>query len=245
MAGPKGEDVRPDPRGLRRLGRQRAGAALPRPDQALPAGGAPPSRKDSPEPAPPLLWFPPPSPPPMTMAQAEQRIRARYLIETPLEPAAVAEVMAGEQSCGTFTRVEGETDDLRGAGARRRRGHRRAGDRAAAPSLPNALARAQGPPRTVAARAGRRSPSPSATSAPTCRRWRPRSPATSSTSARSRGCGSNRCHGSRPPAAQLRAAAPGHGRHPPRSPAWRNGAMVGAIIKPQCRPERPQRPPSW
>ncbi|WP_241119715.1 ribulose-bisphosphate carboxylase large subunit family protein, partial [Achromobacter xylosoxidans] len=36
-----------------------------------------------------------------------------YLIETPLDPARVAEVMAGEQSCGTFTRVEGETDELR------------------------------------------------------------------------------------------------------------------------------------
>jgi len=38
---------------------------------------------------------------------------ASYLIETPLAPEAVAEVMAGEQSCGTFTRVAGETDDLR------------------------------------------------------------------------------------------------------------------------------------
>ncbi|MFY1868878.1 ribulose-bisphosphate carboxylase large subunit family protein [Achromobacter xylosoxidans] len=42
-----------------------------------------------------------------------QVIRATYLIETPLNPARVAEVMAGEQSCGTFTRVEGETDELR------------------------------------------------------------------------------------------------------------------------------------
>ncbi|WP_368932831.1 ribulose-bisphosphate carboxylase large subunit family protein [Achromobacter xylosoxidans] len=42
-----------------------------------------------------------------------QVIRATYLIETPLDPARVAEVMAGEQSCGTFTRVEGETDELR------------------------------------------------------------------------------------------------------------------------------------
>ncbi|CAO3438547.1 ribulose-bisphosphate carboxylase large subunit family protein [Azospirillum doebereinerae] len=40
-------------------------------------------------------------------------IEASYLIETPLDPAKVAEVMAGEQSCGTFTRVHGETDDLR------------------------------------------------------------------------------------------------------------------------------------
>lgn len=41
------------------------------------------------------------------------RIIARYRIETahPLEFA--AEVMAGEQSCGTFVRVPGETDELR------------------------------------------------------------------------------------------------------------------------------------
>ncbi|MFL9926387.1 ribulose-bisphosphate carboxylase large subunit family protein [Herbaspirillum lusitanum] len=43
----------------------------------------------------------------------EQRFSADYLIETPLEPAHVAEVMAGEQSCGTFVRVAGETDQLR------------------------------------------------------------------------------------------------------------------------------------
>lgn len=38
---------------------------------------------------------------------------ARYLIETPLPPEQVAEVIAGEQSCGTFTRVAGETEELR------------------------------------------------------------------------------------------------------------------------------------
>jgi ribulose-bisphosphate carboxylase large chain len=42
-----------------------------------------------------------------------ERFTATYLIETPLEPAHVAEVLAGEQSCGTFARVEGETDALR------------------------------------------------------------------------------------------------------------------------------------
>lgn len=41
------------------------------------------------------------------------RFEATYLIETPLDPAKVAEVMAGEQSSGTFTRVAGETDELR------------------------------------------------------------------------------------------------------------------------------------
>ena len=42
-----------------------------------------------------------------------ERLRARYWIETafPLEDA--AEIMAGEQSTGTFTRVYGETDELR------------------------------------------------------------------------------------------------------------------------------------
>jgi ribulose-bisphosphate carboxylase large chain len=38
---------------------------------------------------------------------------ADYLIETPLEPARVAEILAGEQSSGTFVRVAGETDALR------------------------------------------------------------------------------------------------------------------------------------
>lgn len=40
-------------------------------------------------------------------------VQARYVVETPFEPAKVAEIMAGEQSCGTFTRVAGETDELR------------------------------------------------------------------------------------------------------------------------------------
>lgn len=43
----------------------------------------------------------------------ENRFEACYLIETPLDPHQVAEVLAGEQSCGTFARVEGETDALR------------------------------------------------------------------------------------------------------------------------------------
>jgi ribulose-bisphosphate carboxylase large chain len=41
------------------------------------------------------------------------RIIAEYLVETPKSLAAAAESMAGEQSTGTFTRVPGETDDLR------------------------------------------------------------------------------------------------------------------------------------
>jgi len=46
-----------------------------------------------------------------------EKIIAEYLIETPLPVAKVAEIMAGEQSCGTFTRVAGETDELRARAA--------------------------------------------------------------------------------------------------------------------------------
>jgi ribulose-bisphosphate carboxylase large chain len=44
---------------------------------------------------------------------SDAHYEATYLVETPLPLDKVAEVMAGEQSCGTFTRVEGETDELR------------------------------------------------------------------------------------------------------------------------------------
>ncbi|MEO5736594.1 MAG: ribulose-bisphosphate carboxylase large subunit family protein [Variovorax sp.] len=76
---------------------------------------------------------------------ALDRIHASYLIETPLAPEAVAEVMAGEQSCGTFTRVEGETDALR---ARARATVEAIEELAAvdAPSLPNALLERKGTP---------------------------------------------------------------------------------------------------
>ena len=40
-------------------------------------------------------------------------LHATYLIETPLDPAKVADVLAGEQSSGTFVRVAGESDALR------------------------------------------------------------------------------------------------------------------------------------
>jgi ribulose-bisphosphate carboxylase large chain len=42
-----------------------------------------------------------------------ERITATYRIETPLEVARAAEILAGEQSSGTFVAVPGETDALR------------------------------------------------------------------------------------------------------------------------------------
>jgi ribulose-bisphosphate carboxylase large chain len=44
---------------------------------------------------------------------SSQRIFATYRIETPHPPERAAEVMAGEQSTGTFVRVPGETEELR------------------------------------------------------------------------------------------------------------------------------------
>ncbi len=42
-----------------------------------------------------------------------RRIEADYLIETPFDVDKACEVIAGEQSCGTFTRLAAETDDFR------------------------------------------------------------------------------------------------------------------------------------
>ncbi len=63
------------------------------------------------------------------------RVTARYMIETPLPVAAAAEVLAGEQSSGTFVAVPGETAELkRRFAARVERIVER--DSVSAPSLP-------------------------------------------------------------------------------------------------------------
>lgn len=62
---------------------------------------------------------------------------AHYLIETPLSLEKVAEIMAGEQSSGTFIRVEGETDDLRARARADVIGIEDLGE-VAAPTLPSA-----------------------------------------------------------------------------------------------------------
>ncbi len=49
----------------------------------------------------------------MTGEIVDSRIRARYWIETAFPLQQAAEMMAGEQSTGTFVRVPGETDELR------------------------------------------------------------------------------------------------------------------------------------
>ncbi|WP_345815817.1 ribulose-bisphosphate carboxylase large subunit family protein [Paraburkholderia sp. PREW-6R] len=73
----------------------------------------------------------------------DDTLEADYLIETPLDPAKVADVMAGEQSSGTFVRVANETDALR---ARSRATVLRIDELEPAlqPSLPNAWLARQG-----------------------------------------------------------------------------------------------------
>jgi ribulose-bisphosphate carboxylase large chain len=68
---------------------------------------------------------------------SSERVHASYWIETAFALEHAAEVMAGEQSTGTFMRVPGETDELRERHAARVENIREL-DSAAVPSLPGA-----------------------------------------------------------------------------------------------------------
>jgi 3-oxoisoapionate-4-phosphate transcarboxylase/hydrolase len=72
-----------------------------------------------------------------TLPMDEARLYARYWIETAFPLNHAAETMAGEQSTGTFTRVPGETDELRERHAARVE-HIQELDSVSAPSLPGA-----------------------------------------------------------------------------------------------------------
>jgi 3-oxoisoapionate-4-phosphate transcarboxylase/hydrolase len=67
------------------------------------------------------------------------RIEADYLIETPIDPADAAAVMAGEQSSGTFVKLASETPELIERAAARVE-HVETIDTVAQPSLPGAIA---------------------------------------------------------------------------------------------------------
>ena len=73
------------------------------------------------------------------------RLQAVYLLETPLAPERAAEVLAGEQSCGTFVKVRGETAELH-AKARATVDAIEELAPLSAPSLPNAWLERQGTP---------------------------------------------------------------------------------------------------
>lgn len=65
------------------------------------------------------------------------RLRAKYLVETPGDPARAAESLAGEQSSGTFVAVPGETEELKARFAARVE-RVELHDRVDRPSLPGA-----------------------------------------------------------------------------------------------------------
>jgi ribulose-bisphosphate carboxylase large chain len=84
-----------------------------------------------------------------------ERIQASYEIVTALPAVQAAEIIAGEQSTGTFTRIPGETDELRERNGARVESVRATGDSASVvevswplanmgPSLPNLLATVAG-----------------------------------------------------------------------------------------------------
>ena len=66
------------------------------------------------------------------------RIEADYLLETPADPRRVAELMAGEQSSGTFVAIPGETAELKARVAAQVTHFEVLGESAASPSLPSA-----------------------------------------------------------------------------------------------------------
>ena len=55
----------------------------------------------------------------LNMAKDKERISATYLVETPMDPEKAAQILAGEQSSGTFVDVPGETEELKLAYAAR------------------------------------------------------------------------------------------------------------------------------
>lgn len=76
---------------------------------------------------------------------SDHRIHADYLIETASDPRLAAEVMAGEQSTGTFVPIPGETAELKARSAARIE-RLEAGNSIDAPSLPGARQPLEGEP---------------------------------------------------------------------------------------------------
>jgi ribulose-bisphosphate carboxylase large chain len=66
------------------------------------------------------------------------RIEADYLLETPGDPGRVAELMAGEQSSGTFVTIPGETEELKAHVAAQVMRIQVLGETGISPSLPSA-----------------------------------------------------------------------------------------------------------
>jgi ribulose-bisphosphate carboxylase large chain len=76
----------------------------------------------------------------LTVARPPERLEADYLIETAIDPRKAAEIMAGEQSSGTFVPVPGETPELKARSAARVERLDLLDEPVAAPSLPSVIA---------------------------------------------------------------------------------------------------------
>lgn len=74
------------------------------------------------------------------MLQPPERLEADYLIETAIDPRLAAEIMAGEQSSGTFVPVPGETPELKARSAARVERLELLEEQILAPSLPSTIA---------------------------------------------------------------------------------------------------------
>ncbi len=76
----------------------------------------------------------------MSVLQPPERLEADYLIETAIDPRLAAEIMAGEQSSGTFVPVPGETPELKARSAARVERLELLEEQILAPSLPSTIA---------------------------------------------------------------------------------------------------------
>jgi ribulose-bisphosphate carboxylase large chain len=76
----------------------------------------------------------------LSVLQPPERLEADYLIETAIDPRLAAEIMAGEQSSGTFVPVPGETPELKARSAARVERLELLEEQILAPSLPSTIA---------------------------------------------------------------------------------------------------------
>ena len=222
VAGPKGRMFTLIREASLGLGRARSGARVPGPAHALAMAQAPVRTR---------------------RRTADGHVRAVYVIETPLDPAAVAEVLAGEQSSGTFLRVAGESDALRARARAIVEQRRDAGaGRDAEPA--ECLARAQG---AFPVRGGAPA-SPSRSRSPTSARNLPTLAATVAGNLFDLGetTGVRLTSLALPAAYRDRFARPRQGIAGTRRTTGVHGRpLIGTIIKPNVGMKRPTRRRRW
>ena len=176
----------------------------------------------------------------MSSEPPPSRIEADYLVETVIDPRRAPEIMAGEQSSGTFVAVPGETAELKARAAARV--ERIAAARGAwrRRRLPGAAARK----RAASGRAAPpRCPGRSTISARRCPIWSRRSPAICSNCAQVSGLRLLDVRAAAGLRRRLSGPAVRHRRHARDWPGSADGPLIGTIIKPSVglSPERDRR----